>query len=534
MTDLNVADSPTQPRIETELPRPVRTRDIQDLVAFLGEFDLALHELQPEQASMFVAARNLAECIDDLAVPVARPESRRAEPSLAEEETEEIVERLHCLCEALDSRLPTDEMDVSGLHNTEDLPRIFPTQWLLEEFRPEVFYAKAAEGELFLPVWQSPRRDRSREPVDAPAAELVEDCLQAHDVRQHAYVLLDTSRTMADRDRRGTVARGIALAFLLQGFRQRARLAVRPFTAEVGELSAGVGRHEFRAMACRVAELPNAGQTRIQAALERAVADIRSSGACRHADILLITDGLSRITRSPLGDEKLHTYLLGDLFENEETASGLGTLKSWSSTFRRVWTNRFAEILAPRWRDVEAAGAALRSALERAEEPVPPEESARLARLRASVEHLLREYQRGLGKADAGDVDFGPIQSLLEQPLPAAEPADECAPGAAPTPRDEAAGEPRVRFRVTGIDLYGRRRAWWQVLLELLRRGARRLAQRIGGMRGPAYDIPTMMASLPDAGASGKVKHDRSLADPAGALRGTEDQRDSELIEGVR
>lgn len=519
MIDLPFASPPSPPPSESELPRRLRTRDFQDLVAFLGEFDLDLDELEPEHTSMFVAARNLVECIDDLAVPVGSPESPPAEPALAEEPTEEIVERLDCLSETLDSRLPTDEMDVSVLHATEDLPRIFPTQWLLEEFRPEVFYAKAAEGELFLPVWQSPRRDRPRDTVDAPAGDLVDECVQAQQTRQHAYVLLDTSRTMADRDRRGTVARGLTLAFLLQGFRQRARLNVRPFTAEVGELSTGVGRDDFRAMACRVASLPNGGQTRIQTALEQAVADIRCSGPCRHADILLITDGLSRITRSPLAGEKLHTYLLGDLFENEETTSGLSTLKSWSTTFRRVWTNRFAEVLTPHWRDVKAAGAVLRSALERAEEPVSTDEAARLARLHASVKHLLHEYQRGLGKTDPLPAELGAIQELLEQPMPAAEPGGDVSELAEPIHRDRAMGEVRMRFRVTGFDLYGRRLPWWKVLWDLVGRAARGMAARWTRRHGVQAAALLPAVRLPSSRFSGKTIHDPSRAAQAGGHR---------------
>ena len=74
---------------------------------------------------------------------------------------------------------------------------------------------------------------------------------------------------MQDRDRRGTVARGLALEFLRQGRKQGAWLNLRPFAVEVGALSSGAGdeRSLQRALdqvpATAGEELPESRQVRV-------------------------------------------------------------------------------------------------------------------------------------------------------------------------------------------------------------------------------------------------------------------------------
>ncbi len=388
-----------------------------DLIRYLAEFDLSLVDLTAEQVAMFLAARNVAGYVKGLEAPVGSRRRERAEAVLHAQEADRTVDLATYDTAALDMQLPTDGMEVSQIRGVEDLSRIFPIQWLLEELRPDLFYAKLAQRELFMPQWQrlapgppdleEETEDRRRTDEEA-AAEWT---------KQHAYVLLDVSSTMRDRDRRGTVARGLALEFLRHGHEQGAWLNLRPFAVEVGTLSSGEGDDEFRAMARRIVDLANLGQTRIQTALEQAVADIRGAGPCRGADIMLITDGISRLLTNPLGDEKLHTFIVGDLFEEQAESGTISTLKLWSESFHRIWTNRFAEILAPTWQDCQAAGRFLQKVLEECRADPSRFDPPELDRLLKNVRYLVREFRRLLGKRAPAP----PEVRALEGELAAAE-----------------------------------------------------------------------------------------------------------------
>jgi len=371
--------------------------DVPDLISYLAEYDLTLVDLAPEQLSMFVAARNLAHRVRGLEVDVGS-QHREDGDALAERQTDRVLDLTAYDSQSLESHLPADEMEVDRIRGVEDLSRIFPLQWMWESAWPELFWIKLAQRELLMPEWQRPAEKPRDASEPSSQRELADEPCAAQAARQHAYVLLDTSSTMQDRDRRGTVARGLALEFLRRGHQQRIQLNVRPFAAEVGPLSSGAGPDAYHAIVRRIVELPNSGQTRIQTALEQAVDDIRSQGPCRGASILLITDGISRLTANPLAGETLHTFILGDLFEDKEKTGTISTLKAWSHTFHRVWGNQFSEILAPAWRDCQTAGRLLEAALEtRANDPAAFE-PGKLDRLLRNVQLLVKEYRRSLGK----------------------------------------------------------------------------------------------------------------------------------------
>jgi hypothetical protein len=358
-------------------------------------------------------------------------------------------------------------MDVSLTGSIEDLSRIFPVQWLLEEVQPDVFYVKAAQGELLMPQWQRPTEAPRESAGEAPQRELMEPQAAPQSSKQHAYVLLDTSSTMRDRDRRGTVARGLALAFLRKGYRQRAQLNLRPFAVEVGAHSSGASKEEFCAIARRIIDLPNSGQTRIQTALEQAVLDIRSAGPCLRASIMLITDGISRLTQNPFADEELHTFILGDLYEDKAEAGTIATLKRWSRTFHRVWENRFAEILAPTWPDCEAAGRFLETALEAAKAGPSGPEAGRLARVAANVRSLLREFRRAQGKRSPPPPEMRPLEELVAVAQRAAASATEEAPATADRQTAASGRQMLSSGSTTGQDLTRDNVALWECVKRL-------------------------------------------------------------------
>lgn len=382
-----------------------------NLVRFLAEFDLALADLLPPQLAMFIAARNAAALVEDLEVPTGASPQPAGDATLVQHSSRPPLEAALHLGASLERDLPTDTMDVGYARSIEDVPRIFPLQWLWEDVQPAWFYTKLAQHELLLPRWRQVERLSEPAPGGTRGQEPAGQRAAAEFSRQHAYVLLDTSSTMQDHDRRGTVARGLALAFVRKGYRDGAYLNLRPFAAEVGELLSGHSRPDFSAIVRRVISVPNAGQTRIQAALEQAVHDLQNLGACRGAQIMLITDGISRLGRNPLNGETLHTFILGDLFEEEGQEGTLPTLRRWSRTFRRIWTSRFPELLAPTWEDCQAALAVL----DKLREACGSDKGQRpaLARVARNLRFLIDQFRRS-ASASALPPDVESMEARLQ------------------------------------------------------------------------------------------------------------------------
>lgn len=464
-----------------------------NLVRYLAEFDLALGDLLPPQLAMFLAARNAAALVEDLEVPMGEAVRADGDATLVQRAHRPQLEPTVHASASLERDLPTDTMDVGYAWSIEDVPRIFPLQWLWEEVEPAWFYTKLAQHELLLPRWRQVERLPEPAPSDAAGCQATGQRATAQFTRQHAYVLLDTSSTMQDHDRRGTVARGLALAFLRKGYRDGAHLNLRPFAAEVGQRLSGDSRADFSAIVRRVITVPNAGQTRIQAALERAVQDLQNVGACRGAQIMLITDGISRLGRNPLCGEALHTFILGDLFEEEGEDSTLHTLRRWSRTFRRIWTSRFAELLAPTWDDCRAASAALERLLE-AYRSQPGQKPA-LARVVRNVRFLLEQFRRsaaGLGLAPevaSMEARLESVEHLLaegeDSPPVAAGPVAGSPAGAGPTSRgDREAEAGRPTGWAAGGWSFVHRSSVWRWLRRWVQRLAAWLKTAIGTRLG--------------------------------------------------
>ncbi|MHB8899662.1 MAG: hypothetical protein ACYC6Y_13020, partial [Thermoguttaceae bacterium] len=116
-----------------------------DVVRYLGLFDLDLGEVTPEQVSMFLAARAAAEYVEDLAIPIATRPRADDETTLREIETELPIALTGYVSDPTASDLPSNDMEVTTIQSVEQLGRIFPTQWLLEDLYPEAFYAKVAQ-----------------------------------------------------------------------------------------------------------------------------------------------------------------------------------------------------------------------------------------------------------------------------------------------------------------------------------------------------------------------------------------------------
>ncbi len=457
-------------------PTPTATRrrsahESYDLVRYLGLFDLELGDVNPEQLSMFLAARATAEYVDDLAIPIATRPKLSEEITVREIETELPMALTGYTSDPSGSAMPSNDMDVTTIESVEQMSRIFPTQWLLEDVCPDAFYAKVAQRELLMPKWQHPTQHPEDSDDECPDRDRIEDHSLADTPKQHAYVLLDTSRTMRDHDRRGPVARGLALAFLLQGHQQRSQLNFRPFTDQAADLSSGTTRDDFHRIVRRVIDIPNGGQTRIQKALEQAVRDIRTAGACLRADVMLISDGISRLTDNPFGKEHLHTFLVSDLMAEDESTGIIRTLRDWSRSFRRVWKSRFQEILAPTVADLQVATKTLQALAARATN----DDAARLHQMLENARYLAAELKKAAGKKAPVPPEVQAIEAELaaaEKDLPPA-PSSSSSSGAPIAAESQGTMESSLTSGTT-IAPAGESLGLWQ-LIRRLAKGAWRM-----------------------------------------------------------
>lgn len=203
---------------------------------------------------------------------------------------------------------PADRLDVRPLRSLSELARILPSQNLLPD---ELFWAKAAAGELLMGEFQEP----------SPR-------------RQVLYVLMDTSGSMGDpvRGQPNTsqwkirLASGIALAYLLLALRRGNQYVLRPFDMMPHRsISARTKEEAAAAMAQLLSASFSGGGTDISHAVGVAmddIEDIRTRDPKRlWSDILLITDCESslRVHRETMDSHRIRLHIVA-LTNPQDTA----------------------------------------------------------------------------------------------------------------------------------------------------------------------------------------------------------------------
>ena len=194
--------------------------------------------------------------------------------------------------------------------------------------------------------------------------------------------------------------------------------------------------------------------------------------------IALVTDGISRLTQNPLHDEELHTFVLGDLSDEERAGGTVAVLKQWSDTFRRIWKTWFGQLLAPRWDDCQAAAALLAQRLR--DRSPAGSDAATLRRLLKNVRHLLQEHKRSLDR----EAPAPPNAQALEEVLNEAEQAlsqDGDAATAQPDGQRPVSGARRRVFRLSAAAPSGEAdsgMSFWAFLAHWVVQLCRRLLRR--------------------------------------------------------
>lgn len=287
-----------------------------DLKRYILSFGIdPVHDLIPQDVTVFAAARKLEKYIENMKIPVAKKRVEQQKMVAVEETIEREIPRTTYLEGEDPSEVPADSLDVAQMSDLRQLPGIMSGQWLEEEINPDRFLEKAVTGQLLRRQWLRKTRTPVTSYETIEETILVEKPAPPEDEKRHAYVLLDVSGSMAEYGKE-IAAKGLTLAFLRRGFLERSQLYVRPFTDILYDLKRGKTDEEFKKMTLSILHEEVAdGGTNIQYALERAVKDITEGGEFAHADILLITDGEDRLYYNPLGSINLHTLILNHRYE---------------------------------------------------------------------------------------------------------------------------------------------------------------------------------------------------------------------------
>lgn len=321
---------------------PKAVLDIQALDQYASSFGLDLAELDAHAIDVLMAAERVESYFKDLDFKL--PAKYR--------EGEQVT------------RIPSEKMEVNVIKGPEEIPDILPTEWAMEEEAPELFYKKLQERQLLKREWREPTKEVEPTPEEE---------------KPFAYALLDVSGSMIEEDpKRSVIGKALVLAFLKRGIKRNAQLGFRAFESDVHPRQTGSTKRELSDIARKILDQGIGGGTNIHRALVQGADDMKELAKTPRGDVLLVTDGLSYLGANPLGEVKLHTFLLGNTNFDPQ-------LQDWSATFRRIDDDKLAELTSAE-QSREAA-----EIVERESEAIPDQASRVLNR--KDAEQLIRKVK---------------------------------------------------------------------------------------------------------------------------------------------
>ncbi len=257
-----------------------------DIMEDLGFFEHIYEELPEDFTAVFEIARILEDDESPLTQKL-RPVLTLRAPG-GRKATEEEQKQLQVFI------TDDDEYEAGLIRTPQHLPRIYNHQWLLPE---EVFYQRLAKKELWVPYAREPRYYA----VDPDA-----DDYRPDGRKQKLYVLLDTSSSMAMRNRIN-LAKAVVYHFLKSNMKELGYIHFRTFDTKIGELHEARDGVGFRALISHVMRLHALGNgTAMARAITQAVQDINELPQLSGTEILIITDGACALNeteiRAMLGD----------------------------------------------------------------------------------------------------------------------------------------------------------------------------------------------------------------------------------------
>ena len=269
----------------------------------LGFFDNIQVILPPGFMVLFEIARTLFNERSSLDALNAIEQISTEEKIYVPDRTESIsinrIERLAPL---------SDRMEIEYYKNIIDLKRTLPRELAVDD---EIFNAKLFTKTLLVQKFYESDSDNFK-PISTMKNE---HGREAHRFDQFFYILLDTSRSM-DARMRGFYAKCLVSEFLRRKLGSNAKLFFRTFDTNVGELYKVEKKEDYPYLIEKVLLSKTGGvSTNLQKAVYQAISDINYTKDMANSEILVVTDGVSKIDvqemLEKLGKIKLHVLKIG-------------------------------------------------------------------------------------------------------------------------------------------------------------------------------------------------------------------------------
>ncbi len=207
----------------------------------------------------------------------------------------------------------SDNMVIDNYRTIYDLKKTLPRELVWDD---DIFTIKLMTRSLLVQRFYETEADKFK-PISTRRDESGKD---ANKFEQKFYLLLDSSKSM-DFRMRSFYAKCIVAEFLRRKLDSNAKIFYRSFETNVGKLFRLEKREDFPLLIEEILNSPTAGvSTNLQGAIFQAISDIHYDKELLNSEILVVTDGISKINKflvmEKLGDIKLNMLKIGgDLIE---------------------------------------------------------------------------------------------------------------------------------------------------------------------------------------------------------------------------
>ena len=301
-----------------------RRSDSQDIDFFeywdsLGFFEYSRSILPPEFFTLFEIARVIFtdERLDDAlsAIEEISREERDYKPDRKESIQVNRLEKIAPL---------SDRMEIDRYRNIIDLKKSLPRELAQEQ---EVFDMKLYTKTLLVQRHYETEAD-SFKPISTSRDKRGKEATR---YEQKFFILLDRSKSMEAR-MRTFYSKCIIAEFLRRKYNTRAKIFYRPFDSRPGDLMKVEKQQDFPRLIEEILLTTTGGKsTNIHDAILQAISDIAYDNEMAKSEILVITDGISKIEKNELkvklGDIKLNVLKIGDDIAKPDLMEMEGNLK---------------------------------------------------------------------------------------------------------------------------------------------------------------------------------------------------------------
>ncbi len=203
----------------------------------------------------------------------------------------------------------SDNLVIDSYRTIYDMKRALPRELAQDD---EIFDIKLFNKTLLVQRFYESQSDKFR-PISTSRDE---SGRQANRFDQKFYLLLDRSRSM-DFKMRSFFSKCLVAEFLRRKLNSNAKIFYRPFDSKTGALSKIERKDDFPRLIEQVLLTTTGGtSTNLQNAVFQAVDDIKYDKELINAEILVVTDGISKIDKyamkNKLGAIKLNILKIGE------------------------------------------------------------------------------------------------------------------------------------------------------------------------------------------------------------------------------